>query len=123
VSDLSDAAGARTLSDMSDATNTATLYGEYGNRQDEFGYLAPASQAEIIEHCHAIANLMNCAKDEVREIERAEVVTVTEGGFEITRGMVEDEIARSSAMRRDAVYSGPIPLVIGLNASTNMFGG
>lgn len=40
------------------------VYGEYGNRQDEFGYLGPVSQRQIIEHCHTIANLMNEAKDQ-----------------------------------------------------------
>lgn len=97
------------------------VYGEYGNRQDEFGYLGPVSQRQIIEHCHTIANLMNEAKDMVREIERAKVVTVCADGFEITQGMIDDEIARTNAPRPTAVYTGPMPQIIGLNASSNQF--
>jgi hypothetical protein len=98
-----------------------TEYGMYGNRQDDFGYLSQVSQAEIIEYCHAIANLMNEAKNMVREIERAKVVKVCADGFEITQGMIDDEIARTNAPRPASTYTGPLPWIVGVNASSNQF--
>jgi hypothetical protein len=98
-----------------------TEYGMYGNRQDDFGYLAEVNQREIVEYCHAIGNLMNYAKDQVREIERAKVVTVCADGFQITQGMIDDEIARTYAPRPASVYTGPLPQIIGVNASSNQF--
>jgi hypothetical protein len=98
-----------------------TEYGMYGNRQDTFGYLGEVSQHEVIEYCHAIGNLMNYAKDQVREIERAKVVTVCADGFEITQGMIDDEIARTYAPRPASVYTGPMPQIIGVNADVSMF--
>jgi hypothetical protein len=96
-------------------------YGMYGNRQDQFELLATVNQTEIIEYCHAIANLMNAAKDITREIERAEVVKVTSAGLKITRGMIEDEIACTRMPREVTFNTGPMPQVIGLNASSNQF--
>lgn len=43
--------------------NLPTAYGEYGNAQDAFGYLSTDAQAEIVEHCHATALMMNDAAD------------------------------------------------------------
>jgi hypothetical protein len=70
----------------------ATAYGMYGNRQDEFGYLSAESQAEIVEYCHAVANMMAEARKSI-------VVTVTAGGFEITQAMIDAEIVETAARR------------------------
>lgn len=85
------------------------VYGEYGKRQDEFGYLGPVSQREIIEHCHAIANLMNEAKDIVRDIERAEMIPVNTMATTVTRKLLAGEEITLADMptpkmsRRDAI--------------------
>jgi hypothetical protein len=51
----------------SEGEGEMTEYGMYGNRQDEFGYLAEASQAEIVEYCHTIASLMDYARSRTGE--------------------------------------------------------
>lgn len=87
---------------MTETQNTeATItYGEYGNRQDEFGYLSPESQAEIISYCHAVALMMN-------EAHGTEVVMVTASGLVITRAMLGAEMAAARAPR-PAVLA-PVP--------------
>lgn len=80
-----------------------------------FQYLCPASQAEIIAAEHAEALMMDTARGMA-------VVTVTASGLRITRAMLDEEI-RASHAPRTAIYSGPMPLVIGLNASSNMLAG
>lgn len=112
------------MNDMDELEMTASQFNMYGNRQDEFDSMvkySPGLREEIVDYCHAIANLMNYAKDRVRETERAKVVTVCADGFEITQGMIDDEIARTSAPRPPTVYAGPMPQIIGLNASSNQF--
>jgi hypothetical protein len=70
----------------------ATTYGMYGNRQDEYGYLSADSQAEIVEYCHALANMMAEARKSI-------VVMVTAGGFKITQAMIDTEIVETAARR------------------------
>lgn len=109
---------------MDELEMVASQYNMYGNRQDEFDALtkgSPELRQNIVDYCHAIADLMNYAKDQIRETERAKVVTVCADGFEITQGMIDDEIARTNAPRPTAVYTGPMPQIIGLNASSNQF--
>lgn len=71
---------------------TTSTYGEYGTRQAEFGYLAEASQAEVVGYCHTIALMMNDARDLLAD---STVVTVTTAGLVITRGDVRREVART----------------------------
>lgn len=40
-----------------------TRYSAYGYRQDQFSYLPPYAQADIINHAHTMANMMNYARD------------------------------------------------------------
>src|SRR5687768_12294359 len=70
----------------------AATYGMYGNRQDEFGYLCAESQAEIIDYCHALANLENYARG-------LEVVMVMPSGTVITRAELDAEMAAVRAPR------------------------
>jgi hypothetical protein len=84
----------------------------YGTRQSEFSYLGPIGQAEIIAINHAEALMMDQARGMA-------VVTVTTSGLRITRDMLDTEI-RATRAPRSATYSGPMPLVVGLNASANM---
>ena len=67
-------------------------YNMYGNRQDEFGYLPDWAQAEVVEYCHAMANLAEFARG-------MQVVTVTASGLRITRAMLDEEI-RSTRIER-----------------------
>lgn len=91
-----------------------SVYGEYGNRQDEFSFLSRASQIEIIEYCQVIATMMDAAWS-------AEVVQVCTDGYQITRGMVAEEIARTfQSAQRPAVLPPPMS-IIGVNASSNMY--
>lgn len=80
-----------------------------------FQYLCPTSQAEVIAAAHAEALMMDTARGMA-------VVTVTATGLRITRAMIDTEI-RATRAPRPAIYAGPMPLVIGLNASTNMMAG
>jgi hypothetical protein len=96
---------------MTETQNTealASTYGMYGNRQDEFGYLCAESQAEIIDYCHALANLENYARG-------LEIVVVMPSGMVITRAMLDTEMAAVRAPRptviapmtvTDPVYTG-----------------
>lgn len=84
----------------------------YGTRQDEFSYLGPIGQAEIIAINFAEALMMDTARGMA-------VVTVTASGLVVTRDMLDAEI-RAARAPRAVVYSGPLPLVVGLNASANM---
>jgi len=96
--------------EMSEA---ASNFNFYGFRQDEFSWLPAYAQAEVVEYCHAIANMMNFARG-------LEVVQVCADGFKITRAMVEQEIRENrNPLARFSGQRGP--LVIGLNASSNMF--
>lgn len=78
---------------MTQTSTEATEYGMYGDRQDEFSYLGPEPQAEIIRYCHGIALMMHEARG------MAVVVTTTDG-FEITRAMLDAEIAQTRAAQR-----------------------
>lgn len=95
--------------------DATTAYSAYGHRQDDFGYLSPESQAEIIEHAYAIASLMNYARD-------LEVVKEYTDGSTITVGDVWTEIRQTAghAAQRGYVAQPPM-LILGVNASTNMF--
>jgi hypothetical protein len=94
-------------------TNTSQ-YGMYGNRQNEFGYLCVESQIEIIEYCHALANLEATARE-------LTVVTVTAGGFKITQAMIDAEIVATITARPVPFQVGRNPLIIGVNADVGMF--
>jgi hypothetical protein len=105
---------------MTETQNTeaaaTTTYGEYGNRQDEFGYLSPESQAEIISYCHAVALLM----DEARGMQ---VVTVTASGLVITRAMLDAEIAATRAPRPAAAAPVPVGFLFAAGlAGTELYG-
>ena len=76
------------ISEM-DAT---TRYSAYGYRQEQFSYLCERSQREIIEHAHALANMMNEARD-------MRVVKICDDGYVITSGMVWAEIRQSRTSR------------------------
>lgn len=80
-----------------------------------FQYLCSASQAEVIAADHAEALMMDTARGML-------TVTVTASGLRITQAMLDEEV-RSTRAPRTMVYSGPMPLVIGLNASSNMLAG
>ena len=86
----------------------------YGTRQSEFSYLGTGSQAEIVEINHAEALMM----DEARGMQ---VVTVTAGGLTVTRAMVDQEIRDAAAYRTARAASTQAVLVMGINASSNMF--
>jgi hypothetical protein len=81
----------------------------------DFPHLTSTSQSEIIAADHAEALMMDAARGMV-------TVTVTVSGLRITRDMIDNEI-REARARRDFAYSGPMPLIVGLNASTNMLAG
>lgn len=98
--------------EMSEA---ASNFNFYGFRQDEFSCLPAYAQAEVVEYCQAIANMMNYARG-------LEVIHVCADGFKITRAMVEQEIRETRApLARFANRVTFPPMVIGLNASSNMF--
>jgi hypothetical protein len=80
---------------MTETQNTEALaatYGMYGNRQDEFGYLCAESQAEIIEYCHALANLENYARG-------LQVAVIMPSGTVITRAELDAEMTAARAPR------------------------
>lgn len=80
-----------------------------------FQYLCSASQAEVIAADHAEALMMDTARGML-------TVTVTTSGLRITQAMLDEEI-RATRAPRPTIYTGPAPLVIGLNASSNMLAG
>jgi len=73
--------------------------------------IRPYSQANL-DYAHAQA----ITEDQGRA---AEVVQVMPSGLVITRGMLDEEIRASRAFR--PAYTGPAPMIQGLNASSNMF--
>jgi len=81
------------------------------NNEANYIITRPYSQKNM-DFAHAEAII----EDEARG---AEVVTVTASGLMITRAMLADEI-RSTKVRT-VRFGQPAPLVIGLNASSNMF--
>jgi len=72
--------------------DATTAYSAYGYRQDEFGYLSETSQAQVIEHAHTVANLMNAGYDMAPH-------TVCADGHVITNGEVWAEIRATRAPR------------------------
>lgn len=72
--------------------DVTTAYSAYGYRQEQFGYLCEAAQAEIIEHAHAMANLANYCTD-------MQAHTTCEDGHVITVGEVWAEIRATRAPR------------------------
>jgi hypothetical protein len=72
------------------------------------------TRAAIISETHRRLGVM---------VRAAEVVKVCENGYVITRGMLDDEIAeteRASSALRPAYECGA-PMILGVNASINMF--
>lgn len=54
-------------------------------------------------------------------VAECEIMKVCVDGFVITRGMVNAEMARTAAARKSMIRSASPMMVIGLNASPNMF--
>jgi hypothetical protein len=68
----------------------------------------------IMDILHGVALEMDAERG-------AEVIYVGPTGFEVTRAMVQQEIRSNALPRAAARWSGPNPMVVGLNASSNMF--
>lgn len=71
-------------------------------------------QTTIMDILHGVALEMDTAHD-------AEIYTVMPSGTVITRGELWREMHRP--IRAPFIYSGSMPLVIGLNGSSNMLAG
>jgi len=82
----------------------------YSMTNNEF-IIRPYSQKNM-DYAHARAIVIDNDR-------RAEVVTVTDSGFTITRGMIEDEIREGKKPRQ--MWGGQSTSIVGLNASSNMF--
>lgn len=72
-------------------------------------------QMTIMDVLHGVALELNAAYD-------AEVCMVMPSGFEITRGMLAEEI-RSTRVKTSAIpaFGQRGPMIIGVNASSNMY--
>lgn len=82
------------------------------------------NDADLIIRPYSQANLDYAHGEALKEdAERAaEVVTVTQAGTIITRGMLDEEMrAGRINARRAWALRGPNPWIVGVNASSNMF--